>query len=178
MTQGSSAWTPILTDRLQLRRPCPGDRDAAIRIHSDPRTNRHHPAPETISVNSSAARFESICEHWSNHGFGVWTVVLRSDPDTVVGFTGLTYRTVHGRDVLNLYYRYDPSVWGRGYASEGARCAVRLANRLLSTFPVVAYTTPDNIGSQRTALAAGLTRHEELDIDNGRYTDIYLAQGW
>lgn len=178
MKQDRSAWTPIWTDRLELRRPRPGDLDAAIRIHSDPRTNRHHPEPETISAESSATRFESICEHWNKHGFGVWCVARRSDPNVVVGFTGLTYRTVHARDILNLYYRYDPSVWGQGYASEGARRAVQVANQLLPKYPVVAYTTPDNIGSQRTALAAGLTRRKDLDVDNGKYVDVYLAQGW
>lgn len=171
-------WTPVLTQRLVLRRPHYEDRDVAIKIHSDPRTNRHHPEPESITVDSSASRFDKICNHWTEHGFGVWAVTRRDKSSAVVGFTGLTYRTIHNRNILNLYYRYDPAVWGNGYASEGAIQAVELANTLLPSIPVVAYTTKDNIGSQRTALAAGLKRREDLDIDHGKYVDVYLAKGW
>lgn len=119
-----------------------------------------------------------MCEHWNEHGFGVWAVTTQVDPETIIGFTGLSYREVHNRKALNLYYRYDPTAWGKGYAAEGARRAVRLANELLPSLPVVAYTSPDNIGSQRTALSAGLSRRQDLDVDNGKYVDVYLARGW
>ncbi|GAA1355691.1 hypothetical protein GCM10009636_23570 [Arthrobacter koreensis] len=56
--------------------------------------------------------------------------------------------------------------------------AVRLAEELLPGLPVVAYTSVDNIGSQRTALAAGLERREDLDEDRGTYLDLYLAKDW
>ncbi len=59
--------------------------------------------------------------HWEEYGFGVWAVFTQAEPDTLIGFTGLSHRNVHGRDALNLYYRYDPAAWGKGYATEGAR---------------------------------------------------------
>lgn len=178
MQQDPNSWTPVSTERLVLRRPSLEDRDTAIRIHMDPNTNRFHPNPESITAKSSADRFDAFCAHWTRHGFGVWAVARRHEPNTVVGFTGLTHRTVHGRSALNLYYRYTPAVWGNGYATEGALQAVSLGQSLLPSLPIVAFTTQDNAGSQRTAQAAGLTRHHNLDIDYGSYVDVYLATNW
>ena len=177
-SQDAADWTPILTDRLILRRPVGSDEAAALELHTDPRTNVHHPAPLTVTRASSARIFHEIGLHWYRHGFGVWAVSTQADPHTLIGFTGLSHRLVQARSALNLYYRYTPEVWGRGYAAEGAREAVRLAEKLLPDLPVVAYTTIDNIGSQRTALAAGLSRRADLDVDRGAYLDVYLARGW
>nr|WP_282568723.1 GNAT family N-acetyltransferase [Arthrobacter sp. Helios] len=127
---------------------------------------------------SSARTFHEIRQHWYRHGFGVWTVVDPDDPQTLIGFTGVSHRIIRGRPALNLYYRYSPEYWGQGLATEGALEAVRLSEELLPGLPVVAYTSVDNLGSQRTALAAGLERREDLDVDRGTYLDIYLAKGW
>ena len=171
-------WSPVHTDRLILRRPEGADEAAALDLHTDPRTNRHHPAPAMVTRASSARIFHEIGLHWYRHGFGVWAVATQEDPHTLIGFTGLSHRLVQSRPALNLYYRYIPEAWGRGYATEGAREAVRLAEKLLPGLPVVAYTTIDNIGSQLTAQAAGLERRADLDVDRGTYHDIYLARGW
>lgn len=108
----------------------------------------------------------------------MWSVFAAAEPGTLIGFTGVSHRIIRGRPALNLYYRYSPAVWGQGLATEGALEAVRLAEELLPGLPVVAYTSVDNIGSQRTALAAGLERREDLDEDRGTYLDLYLAKGW
>jgi RimJ/RimL family protein N-acetyltransferase len=105
-------------------------------------------------------------------------VSLADEPERVVGFTGVRLMPLAGRIVLNLAYRYRPEVWGRGYATEGARAAVEAAALALPDVPVVAKTTPGNVGSQRTALAAGLVRHEALDQQRDGWTDIYLSRGW
>ncbi|WGW12131.1 GNAT family N-acetyltransferase [Saxibacter everestensis] len=171
-------WTPLRTESLLLRRPRPDDLDPAVQIHTDPSTNRHHPEPWTVTEESSARRFQELGEHWERHGFGVWVVEQLEQPGVIVGFTGLSHRTVHQRSALNLYYRYAPDVWGKGYATEAASTAVRHAAIHLSDLPVLAYTTPDNLGSQRTALRVGLDRMSELDIEHEHYTDIFFAHNW
>jgi len=178
LEQNARDWSPVRTDRLLLRRPLARDESAAVDLHTDPRTNVHHPAPSTVTRASSARTFHEIQQHWYRHGFGVWTVVDPDDPQTLIGFTGVSHRIIRGRPALNLYYRYSPDYWGQGLATEGALEAVRLSEELLPGLPVVAYTSVDNIGSQRTALAAGLERREDLDVDRGTYLDIYLAKGW
>jgi RimJ/RimL family protein N-acetyltransferase len=89
--------------------------------------------------------------------------VVEDDDGTVVGFSGVRHQTWLGRPVLNLYYRYAPEVWGRGLASTVAAQVVRWAAEHHPERPVIAYTTDDNEGSQRTARAAGLVRRPDLE---------------
>jgi RimJ/RimL family protein N-acetyltransferase len=91
----------------------------------------------------------------------------------IIGFGGIERQVWRERDVLNLYYRFTPGAWGRGYATELARTAVALARTHLSTWPVVARIRAKNIPSIRTAERAGLMRRPDLDTEH-----IVFALGW
>jgi ribosomal-protein-alanine N-acetyltransferase len=163
--------------RLRFDRPTPDDAEAVWRIHSDPRTNVHNPAGPMSDRDEADRRVEEWAAHWSEHGFGYWVV---RDDSGVVGFTGLRESSWRGREVYNLYYRFAAESWGRGYATEAAGAAVALWRRRLSARPLVAYTTPGNVGSQRTALAAGLERRPDLDVVTGSRLgdDVVFVLGW
>lgn len=176
MRQDPSEWTPVTTSRLLLRRLDEADYDDAIRIHTDPRTNRHNPL--AVTVESAARSLQDFLDHWDREGFGYWAVAELESPHTLIGFTGLQRAVVDDRPILNLYYRYDPSVWGQGYATEGAREAVRRGRSLLPELPILARVTVTNTGSQRTALAAGLVYSPGLDREYAGVTETYFALGW
>ena len=176
MSQNPADWTPVTTERLLLRRLEGADYDAALRIHTDPRTNLHNPL--TPTTESAAKSLQDFLDHWDREGFGYWAVEERDAPGTVIGFTGLQRAMVDDRELLNLYYRYAPAVWGRGYAKEGAREAVQRARELLPDLPVLARTTASNILSQRTAQAAGLRHRPELDRHYAGLPEVYLVLGW
>lgn len=176
MSQNLARWSPVSTEHLLLRRLERTDYDAALRIHTDPRTNLHN--PETPTAQSAANLLQAFLDHWDREGFGYWAVEERDAPGTVIGFTGLQRAMVDDRDILNLYYRYDPAVWGRGYAKEGAREAVRRGRELLPELPVLARTMASNILSQRTAQAAGLRHRPELDRHYAGMPELYLVLGW
>lgn len=176
MPQNPADWTPVTTERLLLRRLAPADADPGIRIHADPRANLHNPL--TPTTESAAKSLQDFMDHWDREGFGYWAVAERQSPDTIIGFTGLQRARVDDRDILNLYYRYDPAVWGRGYAKEGALEAVRRGRELLPGLPVVARITASNIVSQRTAQAAGLERLPGKDRFYAGVPEVYFALGW
>ncbi|MDN3903334.1 GNAT family N-acetyltransferase [Arthrobacter sp. YD2] len=176
MSQNPADWSPATTQHLLLRRLERTDYDAALRIHTDPRTNLHNPV--TPTAQSAAKLLQDFLDHWDREGFGYWAVAERDAPGTVIGFTGLQRALVDDREILNLYYRYDPAVWGRGYAKEGAREAVRRGRELLPELPVLARTTASNILSQRTAQAAGLQHRPELDRHYAGLPEVYLVLGW
>ncbi len=142
----------------------------------------HNPAGPDPDRDSSTRRLEQWIEHWDKHGFGysvVHTLESGANADkrgTVVGFTGVQHSTWLQRPVLNLYYRYTPEHWGRGYATEGARHVVSWARTHRRELAVLAYTTADNTGSQRTAAAAGLTRRPDLEHElNGRHAVVFVS---
>lgn len=176
MSQNPADWAPASTEHLLLRRLAPEHREAALRIHLDPRTNLHNPS--SPSPEKSETLIRDFLAHWDREGFGYWAVAERAHPETVIGFTGLQRAAVNDRDILNLYYRYDPAVWGRGYAKEGAVEAVRRGRELLPELPVVARTTASNLVSQRTAQAAGLERTPGLDRMYAGLPEVYFTAGW
>jgi hypothetical protein len=49
--------------------------------------------------------------------------------------------------------------------------------RLNTDVPLIAYTTADDLPSQRTAEKGGLRRHRELDAVHETYTDVIFGLG-
>ncbi|RKT57248.1 GNAT family N-acetyltransferase [Saccharothrix australiensis] len=154
----------IRTDRLLLRRAGPGDLRAAITVLSDPRTHRYNPAgpPSPEEVAGMLAEWQA---HWAHDGIGYWAVELPPTGE-VVGFGGLRHHRLDGEPTLNLFYRFRPAHWGRGYATEMARAAVEWADRARPDRPVVIITDPDNEPSQRVARKLGFTHAgDSITID-------------
>lgn len=155
----------VRTQRLTLRRPVEGDVEAMFRIHGDPETYRFTPISPDPDRATSAETLGRWLQGWRENGYGYWAVLIAPD-DAVVGFGGVRRFDWQGRDILNLYYRFTPSVWGRGYATETARAAVDLARRYLRRLPVVARIRPANVASARVAERAGLSLHLlQPDVD-------------
>ena len=157
-----AAFTPVQTERLLLRAANTADVDAVFAIHSHPETYRFHPDGVARSREESAAQLAGWQREWHEIGFGFWAVTIATDP-RVVGFGGLTRRTFHERSVLNTYYRFDPSAWGHGYATEMASAAAGLARKLLPELPMIVRTRPENLAAQAVAEKLGLVRAVDLD---------------
>jgi RimJ/RimL family protein N-acetyltransferase len=63
-------------------------------------------------------------------------------------------------------YRFHPSTWGQGYATEAAAGLLQWAQESLPTDLVVARIRPTNPASQRVATKIGLRRDPAFD-DHG-----------
>jgi len=168
----AAVFAEVRTARLTLRRLHIGDGPAMFAVHGDPLTNRHNPAGPDPDLATSEATLRGWLRRWEDDGYGYWAVG-RVGTEVIIGFGGVRRLTWRDRDVLNLYYRLTPDVWGQGYATEVARTAVGLAQAYLPHLPVIARTRLDNIASQRTAERAGLRRHPDLDTEH-----IVFALGW
>lgn len=177
MAEIENQFERILTERLLLRRPVNTDLDAVYEMHSDPATNKFNPAGPDPDRAASRQRLQEWLDHWHQHGFGYWTV-QPVEGEAIFGFCGVRQGSWLERPVLNLYYRFDPATWGRGFATEAARQAVRLATDHFPAVPVLARTKTGNISSQRTALAAGLNRRADLDRDDGTGHAVILVTDW
>lgn len=163
----------IHTERLVLRRPRASDTEAMFAIHGDPETHRyssHDPDPDRAT---SEATLRSWMQAWDEDGFGYWAVTL-TDQEDVIGFGGVRRFPWQDGYILNLYYRFRPSAWGHGYASEMARAAVTLARTHLPQWPVIARVRAVNLPSIHTAEHSGLARRPDLDDDDYQI----FALGW
>nr|WP_243869654.1 GNAT family N-acetyltransferase [Amycolatopsis granulosa] len=139
---------------MLLRPLRPDDRDDVVAIQTDPRTNRHDPAPPTPA--KAEVKLTAWLEHWTAHGFG-YLAVVPLDSGEVVGVGGLQHVEFGGTPLLNLYYRLRPAVWGRGYATEMASAVVEWAERELPDFPVQISVNITNEASLRVAERLGFT---------------------
>ncbi|WP_429726406.1 GNAT family N-acetyltransferase [Alicyclobacillus sendaiensis] len=91
-----------------------------------------------------------------------WCVALQDDSE-IIGVSGVRVIEWSGRHVLNLYYRFVPSAWGKGYAVEVGQEAMRVAETYFSHMPIVVRTRPTNKSAMRVAEKLSLTRFTNLD---------------
>jgi len=157
-----SIWSRVQTSRLILRRLQPTDGPAMFRVQGDPQTNLYNPAGPHPDLATSEKMLRECLQYWDAFGFGYWAVTL-AQQEPVLGFGGVEHRLWQGQEVLNLYYRFTPSAWGQGYATELAQTAVTLARKYFPQWPVIARVRAENLASQRVAQRAGLLLRSDLE---------------
>jgi ribosomal-protein-alanine N-acetyltransferase len=163
----------VRTERLLLCRPTLTDADAHFAIHADPATNLHNPSGPDTDPMASHAAVREWARHWREHGYGYWTV---RDPEdgAVLGFGGVRPPTAD-HDFLNLAYRFRPSAWGNGFATELGRAALALAAKQAPDRPVAALIRPSNAPSIRVAERLGLHLDGEVRRKDGVYLRYSIA---
>ncbi|MFC8828102.1 GNAT family N-acetyltransferase [Streptomyces sp. NPDC057137] len=138
------------TPRLRLRDCVEADLGRLLALDNDPGVKRFidggvPPAPETFRAEALPRLL----------GRGFWAAEERSTGEWL-GWFELRPLDDAGWEVVELGYRLHRAVWGRGYATEGARALVRKAFTELGTERVTANTMTVNVGSRRVMEKAGL----------------------
>jgi ribosomal-protein-alanine N-acetyltransferase len=162
------------TERLSLRRPVPADIDAILAIHQDPRAIAHNPSDALATREEAEELFARWDAHWTRHGFGYWVV----HSNGIAGFCGLKVMEFQDRPILNLLYRFDPAMWGKGFATEAATAVVAWAAEHGPEHPVIARVRPANAASAQVAAHAGLKRAEHLDGPGYDGHDLIFVSHW
>lgn len=152
----------LVTARLSLRRPTPADVDSIFAINSDRRACAHNPSDALATRREAHQLFRRWDEHWRRFGFGYW-VVRRRGSAMPIGFCGIKVMQFNESEVVNLFYRFDPVVWGNGFATEAAAAVTGWAAENIPYRALIARIRPQNAASQRVATHAGLARAEDLD---------------
>jgi len=156
------------TERLLLCVPTPQVADAYFAIHGDPATNVHNPAGPVRDPAAVPPVLEVWQRHWREEGYGYW--VVRDPQDgRVLGFAGVRPPLQDDEVFLNLYYRFRPDAWGKGYATEAGRAAIAMAAKVAPGLPVVALIRPKNAPSLRVAERLGLRLEGEVERQLGTY---------
>jgi [ribosomal protein S5]-alanine N-acetyltransferase len=149
----------IATARLVGRRPVEGDRAELVRIFTDPRTPEEAWPEHLRTADRVEGMLEESIRHWERWGFGVWTVLADGK---VVGRAGLAHTRDTGRPEVEVAWFVDPEAWNRGYATEIAREAIRVAREVLELDTVVAFTLVTNTASQRVMAKLGMGYERDI----------------
>lgn len=151
----SEAWGPMASGRLLLRAPVASDLEALHRIQSDPLTQRTRPQP--TSREASLELLQSWQLHWQRWGYGCWAMSLGGDEGKdLLGFGGLMWQAVDGRQSLCLKLWLHPQSWGLGYATEVGELALQQAFQELHAPSVLALVRPTDLPTRRTLERLGM----------------------
>jgi RimJ/RimL family protein N-acetyltransferase len=155
----------LTTERLCLRAWRESDRAPFAALNADPAVMQFFVAPFTRE--QSDALIERIEAHVRDHGFGLWAVELRAEL-RFLGFVGLAATAFPApfTPCVEIGWRLARDAWGRGYASEAARAALRFGFETLAPDEIVAYTVPANLRSRHVMDRIGMQRDEHGDFDH------------
>ncbi|HEY8481811.1 MAG TPA: GNAT family N-acetyltransferase [Spirillospora sp.] len=159
----------LRTERLVMRRWKDGDREPFAAMNADPEVMEHFPAPLTRAESDALiARFEARFEE---DGFGFWALETLGTGE-FIGFTGLSVVrfTAPFTPAVEIGWRLARSAWGRGYATEAARRALRFAFDA-GVGEVVAFTAVANTRSRAVMERIGMTRDPADDFDHPLVAD-------
>ncbi|WMW81134.1 GNAT family N-acetyltransferase [Undibacterium cyanobacteriorum] len=109
----------LLTSRLECRPVSLDDASFLFELYADQRTSALSPLAPVRTLDEMRTKIEHWVQHWNQHGFGPWIICDR-DQQKILGLGGFTLRDFEGQICPNLWYRFSPETWGKGYASEFA----------------------------------------------------------
>ncbi|MGD8426792.1 MAG: GNAT family N-acetyltransferase [Balneolaceae bacterium] len=157
----------ITTGRLVLRPPTYEDLEALFEIHGDPETNKFNPSGPQRNIEESRVMLNRWLKHWETYGFGYWVVATKKHPQKIIGCGGLFFKDFSGTQRANLYFRFRPSAWGRGYATEMANKAKKYAYEDLNLSHIAATVRPTNKPSIKLLERLGMIRRGIIKNEKG-----------
>lgn len=88
-------------------------------------------------------------------------------PDHIIGFGGVFVSEFNGRVTNNLGYRFEPDAWGKGYATELSKRAIRYGFEEVGLQEIVGVVRANHLASRKVLEKAGLKFIEEIkDFEN------------
>jgi RimJ/RimL family protein N-acetyltransferase len=155
----------VRTERLLLRGWRDDDRDPFTTLNADPRVTEHLVAPITRS--DSDALVDRIERCWRRRRYGLWAVE-RLDTAEFIGYVGLWPASFEAEftPAVEVGWRLAPVHWGRGFATEGGRAALRYGFEHARLDEIVSFTAVANTRSRRVMERLGMRRDDDGDFDH------------
>jgi RimJ/RimL family protein N-acetyltransferase len=166
----------VTTERLELRRFRSDDIDPLSAVFAKEEVWRY-PHGRAFSREETEAFIRAQQQHWADFSFGLWVAALRGD-SRIIGYVGLAVPTFLPEilPAVEVGWRFDPEVWGRGYATEGATAALNEAFSTLGLRETCSLPQSDNLASVRVAERLGMRLEREIVIPaNDRHSSVTAA---
>ncbi|WP_406698293.1 GNAT family N-acetyltransferase [Singulisphaera sp. Ch08] len=155
----------LRTDRLLLRPWREADLGPFAAMNADPAVMEFF--SKTLNRQESdslAARFRDL---FNRQGYGLWALEVPGIA-SFIGFVGLHHETFEApfTPCVEIGWRLAREHWGKGYATEAARAAMRYGFEQLGLDEIVSFTVPENARSWAVMERIGMTRSEADDFDH------------
>jgi len=160
----------VTTERLILSR---FDRDVLDELACvfEQRAVWEFPYGRGMTRAETAVFLDAQIRHWDDFGFGCWMARERQD-ERLIGYVGLSIPTFLPEilPAVEVGWRFAPSSWGNGYATEGATAALDQAFSTLGLSSVCSLPQTDNPRSLHVAerLSMRLVREVRVPANDQR----------
>jgi RimJ/RimL family protein N-acetyltransferase len=133
----------VNTERLRLRPWCAADREPFAALNADPRVMEFF--PKLLDRVASDAIVDILQSHIAERGYGFWAAEIR-DTGEFIGFIGIQVPRAQlpFSPCVEIGWRLAVPYWGKGYASEGARAALRVGFEALNLAEIVSFAVANN----------------------------------
>jgi RimJ/RimL family protein N-acetyltransferase len=154
----------VATSRLDLRRFQSSDLDELADVFSQPEVWQF-PYGRGLTYTETEAFLAAQLHEWEIYGFGCW-VARELSTGSIVGLVGLSVPSFLPEilPAVEVGWRLSPSVWGRGYATEGPTAALDQAFATLQLDQVYSVPQSENSASVRVAERLGMKLIREVEI--------------
>jgi RimJ/RimL family protein N-acetyltransferase len=145
------------TERLRLRQWRSSDCEPFAELNADPRVMAFFPSP--LDREASVACVSRWQAQIAERGWGLWAAEIRG-LSQFIGFVGLQapVAPLPFAPCVEVGWRLAHAHWGKGYATEAARGALRVGFEQLGLQEIVSFTAVNNLRSR--AVMERLGMHE------------------
>jgi ribosomal-protein-alanine N-acetyltransferase len=169
-TAWPSSIPELVTERLRLRAPLPGDAAALLAVLGDPEVTRYHNVPTLTTLAEAQALLGRLEQRYAARETIRWTIELVEHSE-VIGTVGLLRFDFEHRHA-EIGYEIARRWWGRGFTPEAAAAVVRYGFSVLGLHRIEAGVLPGNDASVRVLRKLGFleegTRRDYLRF-KGRF---------
>ncbi len=149
------------TERLLLRQWIAADREPFAALNADPKVMEFFPDPlDRAASDAMADRCQSLI---AEHGWGFWATESK-ETNQFIGFVGLHIPVpeLPFSPCVEIGWRLAYPYWGKGFATEAARSALKIGFELLSLHEIVSFATLYNLRSRAVMGRLGMCETTEI----------------
>lgn len=134
-------------------------------LNADPRVMEFF--PQLLTREKSDDLVDRVEAKLLEHGYGFWAVEIPGVA-SCAGFIGLSIPPfeAHFTPCVEIGWRLAAEHWGQGYATEGARAAMKHGFETLNLREIVSFTTPENLSSRKLMEKLGMTHDPAENFDH------------
>lgn len=166
--------TILTTERLRLEPMTEAHLDGLFAMNSDLDVMRYISGePETREA--TLAMIGRVKQRWENWGFGWWSLVERETGE-IIGAAGVHYLGFDPANPHEIGWRLRADKWGRGFASEAARCIAAFAFEQLDAPLLCAVCHPENRNSSRLMERLGMTCRGQEEWYGKMHTVFHITR--
>jgi len=153
------------TDRLRLRQWRTTDREPFAQLNADPKVMEFFPT--TLDREASDAMINRCQSIIAEKGWGFWAASIK-ESDAFIGFVGLHIPSpkLPFSPCVEIGWRLAFQYWGKGFASEAARGALRVGFELLNLSEIVSFTAIGNLRSRAVMERLGMGKVSTFEHPN------------